>query len=105
MFGAVERDIKRLYGFAGLILSAVAIVFTIVLGYFSVYGVYKLCNNVLVKYGMVSGTKYEFYMSIPALIACIAVSVVCGFLSSYIPYIVSVSRRKREIAKEKRGVK
>ena len=102
MFGAVERDIKRLYGFAGLILSGISIVFTVVLGYISIYGIYKLCNNILIKYGLVSGTKYEFYISVPALLVCVGVSVVCGFLSSYIPYIVSARRRSREIAKEKR---
>ena len=104
MFGALERDIKRLYGFAGLILSGIASIITVILGYVSIYGLYKLFNSILVKYGMVSGTRYEFYISIPALITCILLSVLCGFLSSYIPYLVSKNRRKREIAKDNRGL-
>ncbi len=100
MFGATETGLKRLYSFAGLIMASLAIAITVILGYLSSFGIYKLFNNVLVKYGMTSGTRYEFYVSIPALITCVVVSVLCGFLSSYIPYSISKRRRAREAAEQ-----
>ena len=72
----------------------------IILGYLSSFGIYKLFNNILVKYGMTSGTSYEFYVSVPALLVCILVSVICGFVSSYIPYSISKRRREREAAEQ-----
>ena len=100
MFGANESSLKRLYSFAGLIMASLAIAVTIILGYLSSFGIYKLFNNVLIKYGMTSGTSYEFYVSIPALLVCVLVSVLCGFLSSYIPYSISKRRREREAAEQ-----
>lgn len=107
MFGAKESSLKKLYSFAGLIMASLAIAVTVILGYLSSFGIYKLFNNVLVKYGMTSGTRYEFYVSVPALLICVLVSVLCGFLSSYIPYSVSKRRREREavaqLSAENRG--
>ena len=100
MFGATDKQVRGLYSFAGLIMSACASVVTVLLGYLASFGLYKLFNNILVKYGFVSGTEYEFYISIPALIISIAVSVLCGFLSSYIPYAVSKRRIEKQAARQ-----
>ena len=100
MFGARETQLRKLYSFAGLIMAALASVVTVILGYLSSYGIYKLFNNILLEYGFVSGTKYEFFISVPALVISIAVSVLCGFLSSYIPYSVGKTRREREAARQ-----
>lgn len=98
MFGATEKKISQLYSFAGLIMASLAIVVTVLLGYASSYGIYRLFNSVLLKYGMVSGTSYVFYISLPALAVCIVISIICGFLSSYIPYRIGKNRREKEIS-------
>ena len=100
MFGATDKQVRGLYGFAGLIMSACASVVTVLLGYLASFGLYKLFNNILVQYGFVSGTEYEFYISIPALIISISISVLCGFLSSYIPYAVSKRRIEKQAARQ-----
>lgn len=100
MFGASDRQVRGLYSFAGLIMSACATVVTVLLGYLASFGLYKLFNNILVKYGFVSGTEYEFYISIPALITSIVLSVLCGFLSSFIPYAVSKRRIEKQAARQ-----
>ena len=46
--------------------------------------------------GIGAGTRYEFYMSIPALISCILISMACGYLSSTIPFLMYRARLRRE---------
>lgn len=100
MFGAKEKSLRGIYTFAGLIMAVLATVVTVLLGMLSGYVVYRLFNNILPKYGFVSGTRFDFDISLPALLICLVLSVLCGFLSSYIPYRIGHVRRRREYARQ-----
>lgn len=100
MFGAYEKQLRGVYTFAGLIMSALAMVTTVILSVITTFIINKLFNQILPSYGFSDGTRYEFFISGLALLISIAVSVACGFLSSYIPYTVGKHRRKTEYASQ-----
>ena len=43
-------------------------------------------NTLLPWLHLTESIRYEFTLSIPALISCVLVSVLCGFLSCELPY-------------------
>jgi hypothetical protein len=93
MFGAGERQLERLHIFAGLAISALAMVVTVILSYIASFIVFKLMSEWLPSLGFAGGVRYVFYLSVPALLVSLAVSAACGFLSSYIPYRAGRGRR------------
>ena len=50
------------------------------------YLVYFCVNTLLPWLHVTESVRYEFKMSLSALIACVAVSALCGFLSCELPY-------------------
>ncbi len=94
MFGAQENQLRGVYTFAGIIMAGLAMAATVLLSLAASYIMFKLFNQILPSFGFTGGTRYDFYLSGAALLISIAVSAVCGFISSYIPY--SISRRRRE---------
>lgn len=93
MFGAGEKQLQGVYTFAGLIMSVLAMVTTVILSLVTSFIMFKLFNQILPSFGFIGGTRYNFYLSGVALLVSIAVSVACGFVSSYIPYRIGRHRR------------
>ena len=94
MFGAGEGQLERLHIFAGLVISALAMVITVILSYMASYVVFKLMSQALPSFGFAGGVRYTFFVSSAALLVSLAVSAICGFLSSYIPYKAGRGRRE-----------
>jgi hypothetical protein len=94
MFGAAEQQVERLHIFAGLVISALAMVVTVILSYTASYIVFKLMSEWLPSLGFAGGVSYSFFVSTTALLVSLAVSAICGFLSSYIPYRAGRGRRE-----------
>lgn len=100
MFGADERSLSGVYTYAGLIMSALAMLATLPLSFFANYTVYKVLTDYLPRYGFTHDAGYTYSLSWTALAAALTVSVACGFLSSYIPYRLGCKRREREYARQ-----
>ncbi len=84
--GAPDASFARIHRVAGGILSGAAFLATILLALLCNYGVYYTVNTFIPQFFRTESLHYDFSLSVPALIACVAVSILCGFLSCEIPY-------------------
>ena len=84
--GAPDDAFAKLHRLAGGVLSGVAFLITILVSLFCNYLVYFAVNTLLPWLHITESVHYEFSLSVPALIACVVISVVCGFLSCELPY-------------------
>ena len=85
-YGATAKVFRKIHKTSAALLSAVAFIFTALLGVAASYVIYKFLNEWIAYLGFGSDSSYAFYVSLPALALCLALSVVCGFVSSYLPY-------------------
>lgn len=104
VFGAKEKSLRGIYIFAGLIMVVVAVIMTVLLSLILNFGTYKLFNEWLPAYGFTNVVNYDFYVSVVAIVISIAVSVICGFLSSYIPYKLNKNQIKSKVQKERGNI-
>ena len=84
--GAPDSAFAKLHRLAGGVLSGAAFLVTVPLSLFCNYLVYFTVNTLLPKLHLIESIHYEYRLSIPALIACVLVSVLCGYLSCELPY-------------------
>jgi len=84
--GVTERKMARLYVVSGVILALISAVMTLAMSYIFDYIIYLICTRLIPSMSSVSGITVTFYMPPTALVICVVTSVVCGFLSSYLPY-------------------
>lgn len=84
--GAPDDAFAKLYRLAGGVLSGVAFLVTVLLTLLCNYLVYFAVNTFLPKMHLVESVHYGFSLSLPALIACVLISVFCGFLSCELSY-------------------
>lgn len=84
--GAPDGSFARLHRLAGGVLSGLAFLCTVLLTLLCNYLVYTFVNTLLPKFFMTESVHYEFALSWPALVLCVVVSVLCGFLSCELPY-------------------
>jgi ABC-type antimicrobial peptide transport system permease subunit len=84
--GAPDDAFAKLHRMAGGVLSGAAFLITIGVSLLCNYAVFFIVNTLLPKLHITESVRYEFRLSIPALIACVVISAVCGFLSCELPY-------------------
>ena len=84
--GAPDDAFAKLHRLAGGVLSAAAFLITIAVSLLCNYLVYFCINTLLPWLHITESVRYEFSLSLPALIACVVISAVCGFLSCELPY-------------------
>lgn len=96
--GAVEKKIRRVYLLSGVMLSALSAVMTLVMSYIADFIIYLICTKAIPTLSPVGGVIVKFYMPPIALLMCLIVALLCGFLSSYLPY----SLRKVLVSKSER---
>ncbi len=84
--GAPDEAFAKLHRLAGGVLSGAAFIITIGVSLLCNYLVFFCVNTLLPKLHIIESVRYEFALSLPALIACVLVSVLCGFLSCELPY-------------------
>ena len=100
-FGTTERELHGIHRVSGMFMSIASIVITLILAYAASGLVFLFCNRLMSSLGLGDGTRYEFYISIPALISCVLISMACAYLSSTIPFLLYRARLRRE---QKTGV-
>ena len=84
--GAPDSAFAKLHRMAGGVLSGAAFLITILMALLCNYLVYYFVNTLLPWLHITESVRYEFTLSVPALIACVLASVLCGFLSCELPY-------------------
>ncbi len=84
--GAKDSAFGRMHRLVGGVLSGCAFLVTILLTLGLNYIIYFTVNTFLPKMGLTESVHYDYGLSLPALIACILVSVLCGYLSCELPY-------------------
>ena len=84
--GAPDDAFAKMHRLAGGVLSGTAFFVTILVSLLCNYLVYFTVNTLLPWLHITESIRYEFHLSVPALIACVLVSVLCGFLSCELPY-------------------
>lgn len=90
--GAVVKEIRQIYVQGGLAMGVLSIVFCAALSYSFSYIMYYF-YNVSLPYFTHVNVRYEFYMPWYAILTSIVVSVLCGFLSAYLPYRSYIKHR------------
>ena len=93
--GAVGKEIKTIYIEGGLTMAALSLVTSVALSYLGSFLVY-LFFNVAIPAMQGEVIRYSFYMPWYAIVTSIVVSVVCGFLSTYLPFL-SYYRHRRSL--------
>ncbi len=84
--GAPHAAFPTMHRMAGGVLSALAFLITVGLSCLFNWVVYILVTVILPQMGVMDVIHYRYTLSIPALIACVAISVSCGLLSCEIPW-------------------
>ncbi len=84
--GAKDSAFARMHRMAGGLLSGCAFLVTVLLSLGLNYAVWFTVNTLLPKMHLTESLHYRFELSVPALIACVLVSVLCGYLSCELPY-------------------
>ncbi len=79
--GARRGRIACLFPLAGSVLSALASLVTVVLVSLCNRAVYLLIAVLLPKLHLTDAFPYAYSLSLPALLLCVGISLVCGFLS------------------------
>ena len=95
-FGATDRELRGIHRVSGAYMSVFSIVISLILAYSASGLVFLFCNRLISSLGMGTGTRYDFYISVPALISCILISMACAYLSSVLPFIMYRARIKKE---------
>lgn len=95
-FGTTERELQGIHRVSGAFMAAASIVVTLILAYAASGLVFLFCNRLMSSLGLGDGTRYAFYISVPALISCVLISMACAYLSSIIPFLLYRARLRRE---------
>lgn len=95
-FGATEKELHGIHRVSGVFMSVASIFVTLILAYSASGLVFLFCNRLMSSLGLGAGTRYEFYISIPALISCVLISIACAYLSGVIPFFLYRARLRRE---------
>ncbi|MBQ7599263.1 MAG: ABC transporter permease [Clostridia bacterium] len=83
--GAVLREIRAIYLQGGLSMAVMSLLVSVGLSYLGSYLLF-LVYNVVMPHLTGEHVRYIFYMPWYAILASVALSVACGFLSAYFPY-------------------
>lgn len=85
--GVVDKKMRSLYLVSGIFLAILSAIMTLGMSYLADYLIYLICTALVPSMTTVSGVTVSFYMPPNALVICLVSSVVCGFFSSYMPYL------------------
>ncbi len=95
--GANENQIRNQFLISGAVLSVFGFLITLLLSSALCYGIYRLFGVILPLFDITDvSVPFEKHMSPALVVVCAAVSAVCAFLSSIIPYIFY----KRDVKKD-----
>ncbi len=84
--GAPDASFARVHRVAGGVLSGLAFLATVGLALLCNAGVHFTVNTLLPKLHLTESVSYPFTFSLPALVACVLISVLCGYFSCEVPY-------------------
>lgn len=108
-YGAGRRVLGRIHKTSALMLSVISFVFTALLGVLSSLFIFKLLNEWLAFFGFGDGVRYSFSIPPAAFALCLVISILCAFISSYLPYRkiirgMSPSKKKNKTGNELEGI-
>jgi len=89
-FGAINDEIKKIHQRAGIINAVIGSIICLILNFGVIYEIYNLVNVILPKFAAASNAeilRYKFYMPIIPLLLGLLITIACGFLSAYLPYL------------------
>ena len=102
-FGAIESEIRRIHLLSGAVMAVLSFVLTLGMGYAANYLLYVFCNTALPSMGLGSGIRYDYYISVGALLFSALIAIVCGLLSSVLPYYIERMRAQKLLSRETVG--
>ena len=95
--GAVEKEIKKIFRKDGLLLALTGIVATVIMSLIGLYVIYRFNMSFVARFDVQARTLYRFEMPWIPLGIAVAVTALCGYFSSIIPYRID---RKRYLKKK-----
>ncbi|MGM9682920.1 MAG: FtsX-like permease family protein, partial [Eubacteriales bacterium] len=94
--GYTYKAIGKIFKTSGILLAALGFVSAAAIGLAANYAMYRFMNNAwFASFGFGEGIRYEYSVSPPALALCLAVCAVCGYMSSYLPYLSLSGKMKK----------
>ena len=102
-YGAGGRVLGRIHKTSAVMLSLISFVFTALLGILSSLFIFKLLNEWLVFFGFGDGVRYSFSIPPVALALCLVISILCAFISCYLPYRKIIRSMSASKSKNKTG--
>lgn len=95
-FGAREAKIEKMFNYSGAIMSSLGFILSTLMSLPASYLVYMTMNTWLPSLGFGgSAIRYDFHVSLSAVIICAIISAASGFLSSFIPYKISTRSSRK----------
>ena len=85
--GARRRQIRRTHIYNGLMTAFVALALSFALAYGLNYFIFWMGRTVLPSWGFTERFGYTFDLPLWQVLFCAGLSVLCGFLSAFIPYL------------------
>ena len=98
--GATEKEIKQIFRKDGIVLSLVGVVATVLFSFIGMFVIYKLNMSFVARFDVQARTLYRFTMPWIPLAVAVAVTAICGYMSSMIPYRIDRKRYKKKKAVE-----
>lgn len=87
--GAVEKEIKKIFLFDGLIMALLGMVSTVVFSSVGIWLIHQINMKWVSRLNLSSRVLYSFEMPWIELAISIGLTAICGFLASYIPYRIN----------------
>ena len=98
--GATEKEIKKIFRKDGLILSAIGIIATVLMSILGVFIIHKLNMTYVAFFDQGALTLYRFDMPWIAILIALAVTAVCAYMSTVIPYRIDRKKAKKAVSRE-----
>jgi ABC-type lipoprotein release transport system permease subunit len=98
--GATEPEIKKIFKQDGRIFAALGILSTVLFSVLGVYAIHKFNMTYTAFFDTGALTLYRFEMPWIPLAIAVAVTALCGYASSVIPYRIDKKKARKTIAKE-----
>jgi len=101
--GAVEKEIKKIFCFDGLVLAAIGVISTIGFSAIGMWLIHQINMKWVSRLNISSRILYSFEMPWMELGISVALTAICGFLASMIPYRINKKRSSLTKSREFEG--
>ena len=102
-FGAYGEDIRNLHLWGGAVLALSAVVVSLLEGVTASALMFAVMNYFLPSIGVIEGIRYTFEIPFLGLLSTIVASGLFAFGSVFLPYLLYLKKRSREIEESDRA--